>query len=619
LSPSPSSPIPALQRPLWRQVLANLLVVRPLPRPRLAFSLRAGTCVALPVLIGWLAGDTTAGMMAAIGGLASLYGSGRPYLSRAVELGLVACAFGLSVGLGNWVGHAWPVAVVPVVALIAMAATWLCNALRVGPPGAYMFMLACAAGSAMPSPHLSPLQVAVLVFAGAGLAWGVHMLGALVAFRGPEHAAVQAAGNAVAAYLALEPGDDRAQARQQASLALHEAWQALVSFQPRRTPAGSTLARLRALNRHWHQLFGDVLGGRVALPLARQQAAELEAQLADPRRAVEHWEQDNLPQGRPGMLAALVEALRPGSTSRLVIVRVGVAALVAGGIGAALDLERAYWAVAAAVLMLFTGMDWQRTVQRSAERLLGTWLGLLLTGLLLWWQPQALWLVAVIFALQFSVEMLVLRNYALAAIFITATGMTLAAGGVAQADPAGYLLARGVDTLVGCLVALAVLRLMPQRQAAVQIDQQLQRSLLALEELNSHLAWAELTSAQARRVRADVSHRTFALSQAWEQAQLAGGAQRGHADARWSAVAAVQELAYRMLATAWVLEREGPAAKAHAAAMYGQHGVARVQAALRQLRRSVGSGGTVSALHGLPAFVADELAAVGRSLHTATH
>jgi uncharacterized membrane protein YccC len=615
--PSSSFPDPASSATpaAWRQFGHNLLRLGPLPPGRWLFSLRAGFCVAAPVVVGLAAGDLHAGMMAAIGGLTGLYGSGRPYASRALELALVALAFGLAVALGDWVGQAWPLAVVPVVAVIAMLATWLCNALRVGPPGAYLFMLACAAGSAMPVADFSPLQVGLLVTGGGALAWLAHMLGALWAFRGPERAAVQAAGAAVQAWLEQHDTAAGHAARQRAALALHEAWQALVNFQPRRTSPGGPLAQLRGLNRQWHQLFADVLAGRLEVAQARQQAQHLQANLVAPEPLVPAWPAESLPLGRPGTLATLVEALRPGSQSRLVIARVGVAAVLAGAIAAFFGLERAYWAVAAAVLMLHTGMDWARTVQRSVERLLGTWGGLLLTGVLLWWQPKGLWLAAVIFVLQFSVEMLVLRNYLLAALLITATGMLLAAGGHVPADPAGYLLARGVDTLLGCVVALVVFRLMPARQAARQIDHELAQMLQALIGLNSHLAWAELTSTRARQLRAQVSHRRFALAQAWEQAQAGDAAARAHADLRWATVAAVQELTYRMLAMGWVLEQQAPdAARAMAGTLYGNRGVTRVQAALRQLQAGLEHPTGQHLPEGLPAFIAPALQRVWHSL-----
>lgn len=130
-----------------------------------------------------------------------------------------------------------------------------------------------------------------------------------------------------------------------------------------------------------------------------------------------------MPQGHPGALAVLGEALRPGALSRTVVLRVGVAALVAGWLGAQFHLERSYWAVAAAVLMLHQGFDWNRTLVRSFERLLGTWVGLLLGGAIILLYPQGIWLALAVMGLQFAVEMLVVRNYALAVVFITSAAL----------------------------------------------------------------------------------------------------------------------------------------------------------------------------------------------------
>src|SRR5690606_38091693 len=96
----------------WRARLRGMFVLRPQPRPRFVFSARAGITMAIPVLAGWLAGDLTAGLMAASGGFTALYGSGRPYRSRGLELALIALAFALAVAIGRAV-HGVPWAVVP--------------------------------------------------------------------------------------------------------------------------------------------------------------------------------------------------------------------------------------------------------------------------------------------------------------------------------------------------------------------------------------------------------------------------------------------------------------------------------------------------------------------------
>jgi hypothetical protein len=149
--------------------------------------------------------------------------------------------------------------VVPVVVAIAMAATFLCNALRVGPPGAYMFALACAAGTAMPTGHLTLPQIGLLIFAGGAFAWLAHMTGALLWHRGPERAAVKAAAQAVARFAEAvgTPGEDGA--RHNAALAMHESWTALVTHQPANPRPDGTLSHLRALNRELNLIFVDAV------------------------------------------------------------------------------------------------------------------------------------------------------------------------------------------------------------------------------------------------------------------------------------------------------------------------------------------------------------------------
>lgn len=597
----PPSAVPGL--------LAGLLRMQPQPASRLLFSLRAGAGVALPVLVGTLAGQPGSGMVAALGGLTALYGGQQPYRARAVALLCVAATFALAVGLGSAVGHRMPVAVVPLVALMAMAATWVCNALRVGPPGAYLFMLACAGGSAIPTGNLTDSQIMGLVLAGGLGAWCLHMAGALVDRHGPERRAVELAGRQVQALVAAT-GPERHAARRRASLAVHDAWQALVAWQPRQ--GGATLLdALRQRNRQWHLLLAAIVAGRLSDAQAAAQAAALQAAPLQYRSDDAIAGQGHsLPWGRPDRATLLLQALRPGTASRAVIVRVGIAALVAGILASLAGLDRAYWAMGAAVLMLHTGSNWPQTVLRATQRLLGTWTGLLLTAAVLWWQPSGLWMVALLFVLQFTIEMLVMRNYALAAIFITATGMTLASGGQPLADPHAFLLARGLDTLLGCGVALGVLRLLPVQPLPAQVADGIQQTLKAAEVLNSHLAWAELTSPAARRARAVLGQQTHALDAAWEQARRQD---EGSAGASWTVVLAVQEVAYRLLATAWQLE-QAPDAAQQARALYGREGVSAMQAALRQLARAAASGQRPAPLPSLPVFAAAEMQALARAL-----
>ncbi len=571
----------------------------------------------VPILTGWLAGDTSAGLMASIGGFTALYGSGRPYLGRALELALIALAFALSVGVGIWVSQVgW--AVVIAVAAIAMVATWLSNALQVGPPGAYMFTLACAAGTAMPAAHIGPMGAAVLVFGGGAFAWVVHMAGALFSFRGPERSAVTSAGRAVIGYIKSIGTSEESAARYRAAFALHRAWTTLVNHQPSRVPADGPIARLRALNREFHLRFAEAMSdaSRHRLPDPRliEDLRKLIGQVRDPQ-SVPVLSDNTIPIGHPSAGAAILEALQPGSNSMRVIVRVGVAAVLVGVLAAIFHFERAYWAVAATVLMLHQGFDWLRTLQRSIERLLGTWIGLLLAGAILILHPQGLWLVAIIMVLQFTIEMLVTRNYALAVVFITGSALTIAGGGHPVDGLASFLWARGIDTLMGCAVAIVVFRLIPPQAATRRIPEQLARVLRAVADTTSHLADGEVTVPAARASRRELQLASFALTHAYEDSLAASRAQRFAAEEWWPAIAAVERLAYRTLSTCWALEQIGGAGtRESAASMFANDGASRVRAAIDQFVATILNGTVLPPLPALPHVLETEMVDVRECL-----
>ncbi|CDP88622.1 MULTISPECIES: FUSC family protein [Mycolicibacterium] len=537
--------------------IRNIFLINSVPR-RWPFALRAGICMAVPVLVGWLAGDTTAGLIATIGGFTSLYGSGRPYLNRGIYLGAVAVCFAAAVALGDW-ASATPWLGVATVTAIAVVATLVCHALSIGPPGAYMVVLACAAGTGTPATlHLSPAHHAALVLAGGAFAWLVHMSGALIRPRGPEKAAVAAAAGAVAAYLENPTPDTR----HKAALLLHTAWVTLVNYQPVQPKPDQALYRLRVVNRRLHVLFAEAMrAADTGEPLAYDGVALARHLATLPADAVtdEHGA-EGIPLGRPSALRLLRRALTPGSVSLQLAARVGVAVAISGVIAVlisqALTMTHAYWAMAAAVLMLHQGFDWQRTVARGAERTLGTWLGLGVAGAILALHPQGLWLALVIGALQFAIEMYVVRNYTLAVVFITPAALTIASGGQPIDNLGELLLTRGSDTLIGCAVALAVYWATQRLRHPTGLHTAITATLDAVTATLPHLAADDATSAAARTARRDLQLRAMELLPAYDASIGGSAAQRVGAERTWPTVVATEQLAYRTLAACWGAERD---------------------------------------------------------------
>jgi uncharacterized membrane protein YccC len=131
-----------------------------------------------------------------------------------------------------------------------------------------------------------------------------------------------------------------------------------------------------------------------------------------------------------------------------------VAASVAGALATASGIGHPYWATVAAVAPL-SARGLRGQVTRGIQRVLGTLLGLVTSGLLLSLHLTGVALLLVIAALQIGAELLVGRNYGIALLVITPLALLM--GQTAFQQPAGQLLVdRGVETVIGSAVGLAL-------------------------------------------------------------------------------------------------------------------------------------------------------------------
>lgn len=117
-----------------------------------------------------------------------------------------------------------------------------------------------------------------------------------------------------------------------------------------------------------------------------------------------------------------------------------------------LKLNNPYW-VPISCIAVMQGANRRHVWQRSLQRILGTFIGLGLGWLILSFHPTAIAVCLSILVLQFIVEMLIVRHYGLAVIFITPLTLLLAEAGRAMtADPAALISARFIDIVLGSLI-----------------------------------------------------------------------------------------------------------------------------------------------------------------------
>ena len=140
---------------------------------------------------------------------------------------------------------------------------------------------------------------------------------------------------------------------------------------------------------------------------------------------------------------------------RMLVVRVAVVTVVGIGLGLVLDPDRAYWIVGAAVAVIGVAADRRAAFSRGLHRMVGTVVG---AGLYLLLAPlplPPLWLALVLGLLQFTIELLVVRNYAFALVFITPLVLLLTGAATGAVDTVAVAAERVVDTIVGAALGAA--------------------------------------------------------------------------------------------------------------------------------------------------------------------
>ena len=136
----------------------------------------------------------------------------------------------------------------------------------------------------------------------------------------------------------------------------------------------------------------------------------------------------------------------------------------AGSIGVATGSGHPHWAMAAAAVPL-AGADLPSSVRRGIHRIVGTFVGLAVTAVVIlpgpwtlaWLFPgqQAVVLALLVILFQFTTELFMTRHYGLAMVSFTPV-ILLMTQLAAPADPGVLILERGVETLVGALMGIAV-------------------------------------------------------------------------------------------------------------------------------------------------------------------
>jgi urea transporter len=472
---------------------------------------RASGSLALPMLVGVLAGDPRAGMVAATGGFAGLLAGVVPYRRRAQLLASLTIAFPPAIALGTLAApSAIAASVVP--GVVAAVAAFVFRTFALPPPREYPLVLACLMATGLPAdPGAAPVR-ALEAFGGAAAAFAIGMVGCRRHPRRPEHRVLAACASAIADLLDALPDATDAHGRA-AVMATREARTTLAAAGPGADPLRPELSALEAACSA--ALFMAADGDAPAIGQAARLRAAVDGEheeapvsgtsdMADEpaaqrlERALERLEtaarasqrmpsggarRDTAPAARgvqPETGGAGIRARLSAAADRDALViptatRMGIAVAAGAGLGHAIGLSRPYWAglTAAAVLQGATGPLQHR---RALDRAVGTVVGVVLAQPLVELHPPLGLDIAAVALCMFVAQTLVRTSYAVATVFLTQLPLFMM--DLAGADPGRAITgARLVDTLIGCALGVAITQVVWPHAATARLPAAAQRVL----------------------------------------------------------------------------------------------------------------------------------------------
>ncbi|MHB9998025.1 FUSC family protein [Bacillus spizizenii] len=530
----------------------------------------SGIASGFPVLIGALAGHTDYGLTASIGGFVYLYAGGESYKKRALKLLLVSIGIALSFGLGTLLSDTvWMMAAV--LALIGTAAMFIFSALGIQGPAPMFFVLAFLVSSGLPADPSQALFRAGLTFLGGIFAMSIALIGRLRNKHGPEEAVLQKTYHQLAACLSAVGTSGFHNAQHQTVLMLRTARQTVLGKGNRRKKSQHDERFFRLLEKadniflaiiHFSaetpdgekaqiektlRQTGDMLGhARVS------SAFQINENESEPSRklfgeinealhiALGRFDKqlDGEPSRLPSSFYFLRNAFDWQSPVLIRSLKYGIVLFAADMFALTFGFARSYWIpLSAAAVMLGTTVVF--TLHRAIQRSAGTVIGVGLAGAILFVKPGGVYIALCIAALQCLLEMLIVRNYALAVPFLTANALVITESMHGGADVGYFMIARLTDVAVGSVIGLLGTMLLWRRFSTKRLPE-LMRDVIRMEGLFMEKL---LTGQKADEHKLRVS--LVRLRDAYDKAL--GEFPNTHADALWPAISGAQHLGYYLL------------------------------------------------------------------------
>ncbi|WP_051188654.1 FUSC family protein [Proteocatella sphenisci] len=451
----------------------------------------AGLCASLPLLAGILMGDFGLGLLGGIGGFTYLYVFNETYAVRAKKIFMVALTISFLVGLGTIAAqYTW--LVILILGIIGFTATFIFGVFRIPGPAAIFFVLSFTITTSMPAdPSQAPLRFLV-VFASGMLAWALSMIGW---FKAPYKAEIKAVEDMYESLASFSEAKnlDGINSRRHSVVEYLRTGKEIFSSGPLLNKDKGMYDRLAILNQYADELFLELLEsyfnkgagipesfskrireikfrirsievngeGRIGIEPAGDFSQGYE-KLSECIKEIEEFIDTPLENidreiiltsktsGRLKIMSAFDKNFIVFANS----LRYGLVLSLSALIAFTLPFTRPYWVPLSCAAVMF-GSTIMTTFNRAFLRSVGTIIGTLIATLILSFEPAGLAIAAINMLLTMITELVVVRNYALVAVFITPNALMLADAVTKDVSTSQFAEARILAIVVGSLIGLS--------------------------------------------------------------------------------------------------------------------------------------------------------------------
>jgi len=437
------------------------------------------------------------GLLGGLGSFSYLYVFKEPYANRVKKIFFVVLGITLSVALGTLTAP-YPVLIIIIVGLIGFTATFIFGVLKIPGPSAIFFILTFLASTAMTiDPKAAHLR-ALVVFLSGLFSLAMSMIGYFFNPHGTEIEALKEVFIALSDFSELS--DNAEHARHRTVVALKELNETLLEgYIPLKN--AQNFNKLSLLNDQANKLFFEMLElyhdnvkitsevSESIRKLARGIAQKGEdhvhinilIQKKEYNRLIRIIYETEKIINKPlkefkyknkflkhSIKSKIIQAFDKESIIFINSVRYGIVLMISAIVAYAFPFERRYWIpLTCASVML--GSTIMSTFNRAIQRTCGTVLGIIIATIIFNMNPQSYMIAIITMVLTLLTELFIVKNYAVAAMFITPNALVIAEASMQLHDMSFYAITRITATFVGALIGLLGTYFLGQKSASSRL------------------------------------------------------------------------------------------------------------------------------------------------------